>query len=79
LQGVIFVIDSTDKDFEISRKALGDLLKNDDLKTSTFLFMANKQDMKDAMSAADIAEKFNLTDIKDHEWQIQVRAIVYVD
>jgi ADP-ribosylation factor family. len=52
---------------------LFNLLINEDLKNAVFLIMANKQDCKDAMSEAQIAEKLCLTEIKNHEWRIQVR------
>ncbi len=32
---------------------------------------ANKQDIKNSMSAAEISQKLNLTSIKDHAWHIQ--------
>ena len=73
-KGVIFVVDSTDKQNELlSKMELFNLLINEDLKNAVFLIMANKQDCKDAMSEAQIAEKLCLTEIKNHEWRIQVR------
>lgn len=32
---------------------------------------ANKQDVKGALTPAEISEEFGLTKIKDHEWHIQ--------
>jgi len=70
--GVIFVVDSTDKKSDLTSKMeLFNLLIHEDLKQSVFLVMANKQDAKDAMNPAEIAEKLSLTEIKDHEWHIQ--------
>jgi len=51
---------------------LFNLLINEDLKQSVFLVMANKQDVKGAMNPTEIAEKLSLTEIKNHEWHIQV-------
>ena len=34
--------------------------------------MANKQDLEEAMNEKEISEKLNLTDIKNHDWHIQV-------
>lgn len=51
---------------------LFNLLINEDLKKAAFLVMANKQDLPNAMNAAEIAEKLSLTEIKDHNWHIQV-------
>lgn len=35
------------------------------------LVFANKQDVKGALSPAEISDVFGLTAIKDHEWHIQ--------
>ena len=56
---------------------LFNLLINDELKQAAFLIMANKQDVKDAMNAAEIAEKLALTEIKNHDWHIQVSILFY--
>ena len=70
---MIFVVDSTDKTSElISKMELFNLLINEDLKSSVFLIMANKQDLPDAMNPSELAEKMSLTEIKNHEWHIQV-------
>ena len=42
-----------------------------DLKRSHLLIFANKQDVKGAMTAAEISQLLNLTAIKDHGWHIQ--------
>lgn len=66
-------MDSTDKKSDLTSKMeLFNLLIHEDLKQTVFLVMANKQDAKDAMNPAEIAEKLSLTEIKDHEWHIQV-------
>ena len=35
------------------------------------LVLANKQDVRGAMSAADISQHFALHALKDHEWHIE--------
>ncbi len=66
-------MDSTDRQSELlSKMELFNLLINEDLKNAVFLIMANKQDVKDAMTESQIAEKLCLTEIKNHEWRIQV-------
>jgi len=70
--GVIFVVDSTDrKNDVISKMELINVLNHDELKNSVFLIMANKQDIEGAMNAAELTEKLNLNEIKNHEWRIQ--------
>ena len=43
-----------------------------DLKRASLLVFANKQDLKGAMTAAEISDQLNLHSIKDHGWHIQV-------
>eukprot|EP01135_Chromosphaera_perkinsii_P012121 Nk52_evm1s2586 gene=Nk52_evmTU1s2586 len=69
---LIMVIDSTDRErLSISKSELYQMLASDDLKRSHILIYANKQDVKGAMSAAEITETLNLTSIKEHQWHIQ--------
>ncbi|XP_050423967.1 ADP-ribosylation factor-like protein 5A [Adelges cooleyi] len=69
---VIVVIDSTDRNrLDLSREELYKVLNNDELSSAAVLVYANKQDMKGAMSAADISKHLNLTSIKKQQWHIQ--------
>ncbi|XP_072927841.1 putative ADP-ribosylation factor-like protein 5C isoform X2 [Hemitrygon akajei] len=43
----------------------------EDLRKAAVLVFANKQDMKNSMSAAEISKFLTLTSIKDHPWHIQ--------
>ena len=36
-----------------------------------FLILANKQDVEGCMTAAEVTEKFNLSEVKNHNWHIQ--------
>lgn len=47
------------------------LLHPQDLRKAAVLIFANKQDMKDCMSAAEISKYLSLSSIKDHPWHIQ--------
>jgi len=42
-----------------------------DLKKASLLVFANKQDVRGAMTAAEISHQLGLTRIKDHGWHIQ--------
>ena len=42
-----------------------------ELKKAAVLVFANKQDLKGAMTSAEISQQLNLTSIKDHGWHIQ--------
>ncbi len=46
-------------------------LKKKDLNKSSLLVFANKQDIKNSMTAAEISQQLNLTSIKEHPWHIQ--------
>ena len=69
---VLLVIDSTDKHrLETSRTELNLMLQHDDLNKSNLLVLANKQDVKGCLSAAEISNSLQLDKIKDHNWHIQ--------
>ena len=70
---MIFVVDSTDrKNDSITKMELFNLFINEELKNATFLIFGNKQDLEGAMNPAEIIEKFNLNEIKNNTWHIQV-------
>ena len=55
-QGVIFVVDSNDRDrIDAARDELHRMLNEDELRESILLVFANKQDLPNAMSAAEKA------------------------
>ncbi|KAJ6800351.1 putative ADP-ribosylation factor-like protein 5 [Iris pallida] len=69
---VIVVIDSTDRArISIMKDELFRLLQHGDLEHSVVLVFANKQDLKDAMSPAEITDALSLHSIKTHDWHIQ--------
>ena len=51
--------------------SLFSVLSPQDLRKAAVLIFANKQDMKDCMSAAEISKYLTLSSIKDHPWHIQ--------
>lgn len=69
---LILVIDSTDRErLAVTKAELYNMLNHEDLRHSSVLIYANKQDIKGSMSVAEISEQLNLTSIKDHGWHIQ--------
>ncbi|KAK6254867.1 hypothetical protein SCA6_016172 [Theobroma cacao] len=69
---VIVVIDSTDRArITIMKDELFRLLGHEDLQHSVILVFANKQDLKDAMTPAEITDALSLHSIKNHDWHIQ--------
>jgi small GTP-binding protein len=72
VQGVIFVIDSTDKErLEEVKEELILLNQEDELKNLPLLLYANKQDNK-GMKSKELAQTLQLTSIiKGREWYVQ--------
>ncbi|XP_001607954.2 ADP-ribosylation factor-like protein 3 [Nasonia vitripennis] len=69
---LIYVIDSSDSNrLEETGQELSELLTEDKLRGVPLLVYANKQDVAQSVTAADIAEALGLHNIKDRDWQIQ--------
>ncbi|KAK8827165.1 ADP-ribosylation factor-like protein 1 [Blastocystis sp. ATCC 50177/Nand II] len=68
---VIFVVDSADIDrLNVAKAELSAILKEDELKGTTLLVFANKQDIPGALNGAKISEALGLTEIRDRKWTI---------
>ncbi len=50
------------------------LLESEDLARTPILVLANKQDLKDAMTVEEMSTALSLHSIRNHDWHIQVRA-----
>merc|ERR1740127_267223 len=60
-QGLIFVVDSNDRDrIEDAREELTKILNEDEMRDAVLLVFANKQDLPNAMTAAEVTEKLGL-------------------
>jgi ADP-ribosylation factor-like protein 5B len=69
---VVMVVDSTDRArISIIKDELFKLLQHEELQGSVVLVFANKQDLKDAMTPAEISDALSLHSIKNHDWHIQ--------
>ena len=70
--GIIFVVDSTDKErFEQAKKALSLLIFDEELKGVPLLVYANKQDLNEAVYPNELFEYLNLKNIKNNKWLLQ--------
>lgn len=70
-EAVIFVVDSCDHErMQIAKRELMSIIEEDELKNAVVCVFANKQDMPQAMSTADIAEAMGLSSIVDKKWTI---------
>eukprot|EP00923_Selenidium_pygospionis_P057535 GHVN01100584.1.p1 GENE.GHVN01100584.1~~GHVN01100584.1.p1 ORF type:complete len:154 (+),score=27.23 GHVN01100584.1:149-610(+) len=68
-QGLIFVVDSNDRDrIEDAREELHRMLNEDELRDAVLLVFANKQDLPNAMTAAEVTDKLQLHLIRHRNW-----------
>ncbi|XP_041673179.1 ADP-ribosylation factor 2a [Cheilinus undulatus] len=71
-QGVIFVVDSNDRErIGEAKEELSRMLSEDELRDCVVLVFANKQDLPNAMSAAEITDKLMLQSLRQRHWYIQ--------
>merc|ERR1712146_122335 len=71
-QGLIFVIDSNDRDrIEDAREELAQMLNEDEMRDAVLLVFANKQDLPNSMTAAEITDKLGLHNMRGRQWFIQ--------
>ncbi|KAK0117753.1 hypothetical protein ONS95_012079 [Cadophora gregata] len=68
-QGIIFVVDSNDRDRVVeAREELQRMLNEDELRDAILLVFANKQDLPNAMNAAEITDKLGLHSLRQRAW-----------
>jgi len=78
-RGIIFVVDSNDrdriddsKDYEHSAKEeLNRMLSEDELREAALLVFANKQDLPNAMKVQEVTERLGLNKLRLRQWYIQ--------
>ncbi|KAL7860729.1 hypothetical protein AOLI_G00170780 [Acnodon oligacanthus] len=71
-QGLIFVVDSNDRErINEAREELTRMLAEDELRDAVLLVFANKQDLPNAMNAAEITDKLGLHSLRHRNWYIQ--------
>jgi len=71
-QGIIFVVDSNDRDRIPEAKAeLDRMLSEEELRDAVLLVFANKQDLPKAMPVAKLTEELGLSGLRARTWHIQ--------
>lgn len=69
---VIMVVDSTDRErLTLNKEELHRMLAHEDLQDASVLVLANKQDMKNSMSAAEISQCLTLSSLNARSWHVQ--------
>ncbi|XP_055333250.1 ADP-ribosylation factor 1-like isoform X3 [Paramacrobiotus metropolitanus] len=72
IEGLIFVVDSNDRGRVVeAREELMRMLAEDELRDAVLLIFANKQDLPNAMNAAEITEILGLNSLPDRIFFIQ--------
>merc|ERR1712031_82465 len=70
-QGLIFVVDSNDRErIEDAREELTKILSEDEMRDAAVLVFANKQDLPNSMTGAEVSEKLGLRNIRQQKWFI---------
>jgi small GTP-binding protein len=79
-QGIIFVVDSNDRERiddssgsenPSAKEELHRMLAEDELRDAVLLVFANKQDLPNAMSVAEVTERLGLNQLRNRKWYIQ--------
>ena len=66
------MVDSNDRDRVVeARDELRRMLNEDKLRDAVLLVFANKQDLPNAMNAAEITDKLGLYSLRQRHWYIQ--------
>ncbi|KAI7803402.1 putative ADP-ribosylation factor-like protein 5C [Triplophysa rosa] len=69
---VIMVVDSTDRErLTLNKEELHRMLAHEDLQNASVLVLANKQDMKNSMTAAEISQSLTLSSLNARSWHVQ--------
>merc|ERR1719492_87471 len=70
--GLIYVVDSSDRDrSDGAREELTKMLSEEEMHDAVLLVFANKQDLPNAMTAAEVTEKLGLHELRHRQWFIQ--------
>jgi len=73
-QGLIFVIDSADKErFDEAKQEFYRIINDREMRDACILIFANKQDQdpKDVMKADEISDRLNLRNLPSRNWYVQ--------
>jgi small GTP-binding protein len=76
-RAIIFVVDSIDVErMQEAQLALADMLSQEELRNSTLLVLANKQDLPGALQPTTIAERLKLHSLGSRAWHISATCAV---
>ena len=71
MNAIVFVVDSADKErIGDAKMALLTIIGEEELKSTTLLVLANKQDSPHALSLAQVSDSLGLTSLRGRQWHI---------
>lgn len=71
-QGLIFVVDSNDRErIGEAKDELDKMLQEDELQDSILLVFANKSDLPNAFSVSEMTDKLGLHSLRSRKWYVQ--------
>ena len=71
-RGVIFVVDSSDRDrFPEAKEEIQLLIREESLQESILLVLANKQDLDGAIKPGELVNELGLCDVKNMKWEVR--------
>jgi len=71
-KGIIYVVDSNDRDrVENAHEELSKMLNEEEMRDAALLVFANKQDLPNSLTAAEVTEKLELQNMRNRQWFIQ--------
>lgn len=77
---IIYVVDSNDRDrVDEAAEELHKMLRDDELRNAAVLILANKQDLPNAMTVAELGDKLGVSKLSNRSWQIQATCAVSGD
>jgi small GTP-binding protein len=69
---IIFVVDSNDRErIDVVASELHNMLDSDELRYASLLVLANKQDLRNSMPAAEIIQKLQLDKLRGRDYYVQ--------
>lgn len=76
-EGLVFIVDSIDEErFAEARDELSWILDSDEMAGVPLIVLANKQDLPNARSPSEVADKLGLPKLRDRKWFIQATSAV---
>ncbi|CAJ1380492.1 unnamed protein product [Effrenium voratum] len=70
--GLIYVVDSSDRGrIQDAKEELQKILAEQEMEDAALLVLANKQDLPNAMTAAEVVDKLELEKLRHRQWFIQ--------